>query len=118
MIGPPPAASNGQPRPDFKTESLGAQTIDGVQCEGRRVTTTYPTGSQGNDRPIVVTQETWMSPELKTTVLTKTSDPRSGEMTFKILNLSRTEPDASLFQAPPDYQVVDGTGPVTIDFKR
>jgi hypothetical protein len=118
MIGPPPAASNGQPRPDFKTESLGTQTIDGVQCEGRRATTTYPTGSQGNDRPIVVTQETWMSPELKTTVLTKTSDPRSGEMTFKILNLSRTEPDASLFQPPPDYQVVDGTGPVTIDFKR
>lgn len=112
------AASSRQPRPDVKTESLGTQTIDGVLCEGRRMTTTYPTGSQGNDRPIVVTQETWMSPELKTTVLSKTSDPRSGEMTFKILDLSRTEPDASLFQPPPDYQVVEDNGPVTINFKR
>jgi len=119
MVAAPLAARAGQqqdgrPQPDFKNESLGIQTIDGVLCEGRRTTTTYPTDFMGNDRPIVVTQETWTSPELRMTILSKTNDPRSGENTFHILNLSRTEPDASLFQPPPDYSVVDDTGPVTV----
>ena len=59
-----------------------------------------------------------MSRELKISVLSKHSDPRTGEMTFKIPNLSRAEPDASLFQPPPDYQVVEDNGPVTIKFNR
>jgi len=121
---PPPAvasrvmrapAQDGRPQPEFKNESLGTQTIDGVLCEGRRSTTTYPVDFEGNDRPIVATQETWTSPELKMMILSKTNDPRSGENTFHILNLSRTEPDASLFQPPQDYSVVDDTEPVTVN---
>ncbi len=109
---------DGRPRPEFKNESLGTQTVDGVLCEGRRMTTTYPVDFMGNDRPIVVTQETWTSTELKMAILRKTSDPRSGDSTFEIRNLSRTEPDASLFQAPPDYSVVEDTGPVTVSFGK
>jgi hypothetical protein len=40
-------------------------------------------------------------------VMTKTSDPRSGEATMKLTNISRTEPDASLFQPPAGYEIVD-----------
>lgn len=114
----PAPAQDGRPQPEFKNESLGTQTIDGVLCEGRRTTTTYPVDFQGNDRPITVTSEVWTSPELKMTILSKNNDPRSGENTFHIENLSRTEPDASLFQPPADYSIMDDTGPVTVYFGK
>jgi hypothetical protein len=59
-----------------------------------------------------------MSPELKIVVLRKTSDPRSGEDMLKTTNLNRAEPDAALFQPPPDYTIVDETGPFTIQSSR
>ena len=58
--------------------------------------------------------ETWFSPDLKETVLSKTIDPRSGENTTKLINISRNEPSADLFIPPPDYRVVDETGPFQI----
>lgn len=105
-------------RPEFTSEDLGTQVIEGVVAEGHRQTTTFPVGSQGNDRPIATTSETWMSPELKIVILRKTSDPRSGEDTLKTTNLSRAEPDLALFQPPPDYTIVDETSPFTIHFSR
>jgi hypothetical protein len=86
-------------------------------AEGRRTTTTYPVGFQGNDRPIVSINETWMSTDLRLMVLSKTSDPRQGENTTKLINISRIEPDPLLFMPPLDYSVVDETGPqVTIHY--
>jgi hypothetical protein len=40
-------------------------------------------------------------------VLTRTSDPRRGESTTKLTNISRAEPDPSLFQPPAGYEIVD-----------
>ena len=111
-------AQNDRPQPEFKNEYLGAETIDGVLCDGHRTTITYPTDFQGNDRPIVVTQENWQSRDLRILILTKNNDPRSGDSTFEIRNLSRSEPDASLFQPPPDYSVVDDTGPVMVNLGK
>jgi hypothetical protein len=105
-------------RPVTTSESLGAQTIDGVPVEGRRTTTTYPVGSQGNDRPIVVTSESWNSPELRLMILSKTVDPRSGENITRMENFSTSEPDPGLFQVPPGYRIVEETGPFTIEIKR
>jgi hypothetical protein len=96
-----------QLRPQFSTESLGTQIIEGVLAEGTRTTVVYPVGFMGNDRPITTISETWTSAELKRTVLSKNSDPRSGESTTRLTNISRAEPDPSLFQAPSDYEVVD-----------
>jgi hypothetical protein len=101
-------------RPETTTEKLASQTIEGVLVEGTRYTTTWPVGAQGNDRPIARTNETWMSPELKVVVLSKTSDPRSGEQTQKLINIDRSEPDPSLFQPPPDYAIVDEKADFTI----
>ena len=94
-------------RPQFSHESLGTQTIEGVLAEGSRTTVVYPIGAFGNDRPITTVSETWMSPELKMVVLSKNSDPRNGDSTTSLTNLSRSEPDPSLFQIPSDYQVVE-----------
>ena len=110
----PPASAVALPRPEVKQEDLGQQVIEGVVAEGHRNTQTWPTGSVGNDRPFQVVNETWFSPDIKETVLSKNSDPRSGENTTKLINISRNEPSADLFMPPGDYQVVDETGPFQI----
>jgi hypothetical protein len=103
-------------RPHTTTEDLGTEIIEGIQAEGQRTTTTWPVGSLGNDRPITHTQEAWRSPELKEIILTKRDDPRSGEQTNKLVNISRSEPDASLFEPPAGYTVKDETGEFTIEW--
>jgi hypothetical protein len=100
--------------PDTKRDDLGEQVIEGVLAKGSRMTTTWPTGSQGNDRPFSTTNETWMSADLKEMVLSINTDPRSGENTTKLVNVSRTEPSADLFMPPADYQIVDDSGPFQI----
>jgi hypothetical protein len=90
------------------TEDLGSQTMEGVVVNGTRTTRTIPAGQIGNDRPIVITTEVWISPDLNTIISSKRNDPRMGEQTFKLTNLVRTEPDASLFAPPPDFKVLDG----------
>ncbi len=89
------------------TESLGTQTIEGVECEGTRTTLTIPAGEIGNELPIVITNERWYSSKLQTDVLSKRHDPRTGDTTFKLVNINQSEPPASLFQVPADYTIVD-----------
>jgi hypothetical protein len=107
-----------QNRPTSTHENLGEQTIEGVVAEGTLSSTTWPVGSQGNDRPITNTNESWFSRELKMAVLTKNSSLQVGEQVTKLINISRAEPDASLFQPPPDYTVVDDKDTVTLNLKR
>ena len=106
---PAAPATDSTPRPQTTSESLGTQVIEGLTCEGRKSTTTYPVGMIGNDRPLVSTNEFWMSVELRMMVLSKSSDPRSGDRTMQLKNISRAEQEYSLFQPPPDYKVVDET---------
>jgi len=97
-------------RPEIKTEKLGTQTIEGLTVDGTRQTITWPAGSRmGNDRPITSVSENWMSPDLKIMVLSKNNDPRSGEQTTRLVNVSRAEPDLNLFQPPADYTVTEET---------
>ena len=44
-------------------------------------------------------------------VLSKISDIRSGDRIVQLKNINRANPEYSLFQPPPDYKVVDQTGP-------
>lgn len=66
----------------------------------------------GNDRPITTVTETWTSPDLKTVVLSKVSDPRNGESTTKLTNIVMAEPDPVLFQIPAEYSIMDEPAPV------
>ncbi|MGH9800896.1 MAG: hypothetical protein ACRD82_11080 [Blastocatellia bacterium] len=93
-----------------KTEALGKQMIEGVEAEGTRVTVTIPAGEVGNTLPIEIIDETWHSPELQIKVMTKHRDPRSGETTYKLTNLNRSEPDRALFEVPADYTVKENSG--------
>ena len=96
---------------NVKTESLGRQTIEGVPADGTRSTVTIPAGQIGNEQPIQIVRETWYSPDLQVVVMRKVSDPRTGEEIFRMSNLSRAEPPASLFQVPPDYKIIDSGRP-------
>ena len=89
---------------------LGTQTIEGVAAQGARITRTIPAGAIGNEQPLVITTETWYSPDLKVLILSKTSDPRMGETTYKLTNIQRAEPPADLFQIPADYSIKDQPG--------
>ncbi len=96
---------------EVNRESLGTQTIEGVQAEGTRITFTIPAGKIGNERPIVTVNERWYSPELQAVVMSKNLDPRSGDTIYRLTNISRSEPDASLFQVPADYTIKENTLP-------
>ena len=110
---PPPP-----PPPKFPVheESLGQQTLEGVQATGTRATVTIPAGAIGNEREIKVVTERWYSPELQTVVLTKHSDPRFGETTYRLTNINRSEPAHSLFEVPADYTIKEG-GPEKREFR-
>jgi hypothetical protein len=84
---------------------LGMQDIEGVLAQGTRITKTIRAGEIGNEQPIVITTETWYSPDLKVLVMSKSSDPRIGETTYQLTNIQRSEPSPSLFQVPGDYVV-------------
>ena len=90
-----------------QSESLGKQNIEGIQSEGTRTTATLPAGAIGNDRPIQTINERWYSPELQTVTMSKHSDPRSGEVTFRLINVIRAEPSPDLFQVPASYRSVE-----------
>ena len=94
-----------QGKADVKTESLGKQTIEGVEAEGTRSTATIAAGSIGNERPIASVTERWYSAELQTVVMSKRSDPRFGETVYRLTNIQRAEQPASLFEVPSDYTV-------------
>lgn len=95
------------PNTNAVKEDLGKQNIEGVEAEGTRTTVTIPAGEIGNERPIEIVSESWYSPELQLVVMTRHSDPRTGETTYKLTNINRSEPARSLFEVPPGYTVKD-----------
>jgi hypothetical protein len=119
VVAPPPPAEGGGPvefrfstsstKAETKTEKLEPRSFDGVTAEGSRTTTTIPAGELGNEQPINIVSERWYSPELQVVVMTRHSDPRSGETTYRLTNIARTEPAATLFQVPSDYTVKEPT---------
>jgi hypothetical protein len=114
MPAPPPGAArpNRALRPstdaaNTKTESLGRQLISGIPADGTRNTVTIPAGQIGNAQPIQIVSETWYSPDLQLTLVSKRSDPRSGDRVFQLNNLSRAEPPSTLFVVPGDFKVTE-----------
>jgi hypothetical protein len=100
-----PGLPPGHQAPEEK--SLGTQTIEGVEATGTQSIVTIPAGAIGNEQAIKIVSESWYSPALQVVVLSKRSDPRTGEMVYRLTQLDRAEPAAALFQVPSDYTVKD-----------
>jgi len=92
------------------TSTLGTRQLEGLTVTGRRTTQTIPIGEIGNDRPIVITDETWESPDLQVVVSSRHADPRSGTVEYRLANVRRGEQPADLFAVPPDYTMT--TSPI------
>jgi hypothetical protein len=97
------------PKYESRTEDLGEQSYEGISAHGTRTITTIPANAIGNERPIEITYEKWFSDELQMVVYSKQSDPRTGEHTYRLTNINRSEPDPSLFKVPNGFKVVSGS---------
>jgi hypothetical protein len=87
------------------TTDLGSKDFDGVKATGKKISYTIPVGEVGNMNPITVSSETWYSPDLQVTVYSKHSDPRNGDVIYRLANLKRVDQPATLFGAPEGYKV-------------
>lgn len=89
------------------TRELGTRDFDGVRADGKLRSYTIPANEIGNRNPITVSTETWTSPDLQITVYSIHSDPRSGDVIYRLNNVKRTEQAMSLFTIPDGYKVTD-----------
>ena len=98
-------AGNSVPLNQFtKQEDLGTQSIAGVSAHGVRQIQTIPATSSGTGNEIVLTDEYWYSDDLHINVVIKHNDPRTGSVSMTLAQVTRGEPDPSLFQIPDDYK--------------
>jgi hypothetical protein len=95
------------PQNEFtKKEDLGIRDIEGLPAHGVRETQTIPAESSGRDKEIFITDEYWYSDDLRINLMIKHSDPRTGTVTLTVGQITRTEPDAALFEIPYGYRRV------------
>jgi hypothetical protein len=117
---PPPAHTTNNPDgTTFTSEPLGTRTIGGFTAYGQRMTTHYPAGSKlGNDQPVDSVNELWNIPQLATTLLSKSSDPRFGDVTSTLDDIVSGEPDPSLLLPPSGYRIIDEAGPFIVIYTK
>jgi len=89
------------------TEKLGSKMIAGIEAEGTRRTRTIPSGQMGNDRPIEIVDEEWVSRSAGVTLLRVSENPMAGRQTAEVTSITMGEPDPKLFAPPPGYKVYD-----------
>jgi len=97
------------PKSKFTSEDLGTESIQGIEARGRRYTTTIPAGAAGNDAPLVSTSERWTALTVGLgglVVRDIRNDPRQGNTTRELTNLTQGDPDPTTFQPPEGYEIV------------
>jgi hypothetical protein len=98
-------------------EKLGTETIEGIEVRGERITHTIPVESQGNDAPLVRTDEVWSAIPAGLRGLTLRriiDDPRYGKITREVKSLTQSDPDPALFQPPDGYEIVNQSPAETV----
>jgi hypothetical protein len=95
----------------MSSEQLGKKEIEGFIASGSRHSRTIPAGEIGNEKPLVSTTDTWFCEDLKTTLLSVTDDPQTGQRITRLTNILVGDPDPQLFQIPPDYTVKENRPP-------
>jgi len=115
-VGPPRPA--GLPLKVSPPVKLGERQLDGETVAGSRVEATIPAGAAGNERPIKMSAEQWYGKDLQVVVEATYRDPRTGETRYKLREIRRNEPDASLFEVPAPGQNPPATDVPAGRFKR
>jgi len=86
------------------SESLGSQTMDGLQVVGTREMHTSVAGTNGEDRVVISHTELWYSPDLQIDLSVIRTNPQLGQVTLSVTELVRGDPDPSLFAVPAGFQ--------------
>jgi hypothetical protein len=89
------------------SEDLGKQSVGGLETVGTLETTVIPSGTMGNNSPLLSKREFWYSPLLGINLITKRQDPRGGDQNFEVSDIAVGEPDSKLFQVPAGFKVLD-----------
>jgi hypothetical protein len=97
---------------------LGQKMLAGLQATGTKTEYTIPAGQIGNEQPITVTSERWVSEELGLMVSSTLHDPMIGDTQFHLSQIERTEPDPSLFAVPTEYTLNDVTAGKPVIIQR
>lgn len=87
------------------TTSLGQKEVNGLTATGSRIVRAIPSEVLGNEKPITVTMEQWVSPELGLIVQFTETSSVGGSVTYSLNQIVRAEPDPTLFTVPADYKV-------------
>jgi len=107
LLPVPPPSARVTSRNETTSEKLGGKTINGIYAEGTRHTMIIPAEKDGNDQPITVVHEIWLSSDLMAPILETVNDPRSALTTTERTIIERADPDPSLFRIPNGYIVSD-----------
>lgn len=91
--------------PEVSQKELAHDVVDGIAVRHGRESLRYPPNSSGKTSALGRVTDYWFSQELQTFVLVKRSGPGRSQHTVKLSDISRGEPDLSLFTVPPDYKV-------------
>ena len=93
-----------------KVVDLGTETIQGVEARGQRTTATTTARVKRHSESQVSTFELWkaIAPGWRGLVVRMVNDdPQQGKMRKELVKFSPTEPDSSMFQLPPGYEIVN-----------
>ncbi len=88
-------------------EDLGKRSIGSIETIGRRETVIIPTGSIGNNSPLLLKREFWYSPLLGINLSSTRQDPRFGTQNFEVTNIVIGEPEPNIFELPNGSKVID-----------
>jgi len=94
-------------------EDLGETFFAGVRVHEYKDTMTLNAGVLGNDLPMSTLRHYRFSSELGFNLWSQIEAPQIGRQTFTVTEISTVEPDASYFQPPAGYTVVDRRKSVT-----
>lgn len=83
-------------------EKLGRQTMNDLPVVGTRATVT----SQNTSRVAVTHTDAWYSTDLQMNLSVERVSPQMGDVTLKVTQLVRGEPDRSWFAIPSGYRVI------------
>ena len=95
-------------------EDLGRDTFAGLEVQHSRETTTLYSGTVGNTKTILRSVEYWYSADLGLNVQIKRHDPRDGDQTLWISDVSLSVPDSEMFKVPADYRIIDHRKPGSV----
>jgi hypothetical protein len=100
-----PIATTPAIRASVETRSLGEKSISGMLARGTLWVRTIPAGLPDDEKSITTTREEWISPDLGITVEVHEQSTIGGQIDINLTELSRDEPDPSLFTVPGGYTV-------------